>query len=103
MLNESKHKIYQHDPGIVSRLVGGEMILVPIRQTVGEMGSIFTLNETGARIWKLLDGHRTLAEVHAQIISEFEVDSIQAEADLMELVESLEAQGAVAKCEGNPR
>ncbi len=97
MLPEPGQKVYRHHPEIVSRLIGGEMILVPIRQVVGEMGSIFTLNETGARIWSLLDGQRSLADVHAQVVNEFEVDPAQAAADLVELVESLVEQGALVE------
>ena len=52
---------YQQDPSIVSREIAGEVILVPIRNNVGDLESIYTLNETAARIWALLDGDHTLA------------------------------------------
>ena len=44
---------YQKDASIVSREIAGEVILVPIRQNMGDMESIFTLNETASRIWEL--------------------------------------------------
>ncbi len=87
--------IYKHDPNIVARLIGGEMILVPIRKNVGDMENIFTLNESAARIWELVDGQRNLAEIHQQIVEEFEIDALQAESDLLELVDSLLAEGAL--------
>ncbi len=76
---------YQQDPSIVSREIAGEVILVPIRNNVGDLESIYTLNETAARIWALLDGEHTLADVRDAIVAEFEVEADEAEADLMEL------------------
>ena len=89
--------VYRHDPNIVSRLIGGEMILVPIRQNVGDMENIYTLNETGARIWELIDGQRSLGDVHDQLVSEFEIDPLQAKSDLLELIDNLLAEGALAE------
>ncbi len=81
--------IYLQDPSIVSREIAGEVILVPIRNNVGDLESIYTLNETAARIWALLDGEHTLAAVRDAIVAEFDVEPVQAEADLVELVERL--------------
>lgn len=73
------------------------MILVPIRKNVGDMESIYTLNQTGARIWELIDGQRSLSEITQEMLAEFEIDQMQAEKDLLELVESLVAEGALLK------
>jgi hypothetical protein len=87
--------IYQHDPSIVSRLIAGETILVPIRRNVGDLESIYTLNETGARVWGLIDGQRSLAEVIQQIVFEFDIDEVQASDDVIELTENLIGVGAL--------
>ncbi|MGC9521785.1 MAG: PqqD family protein [Anaerolineae bacterium] len=91
---------YRHDPAIVSREVAGEVILVPIRDNVGDLESIYTLNETAARVWALLDGERTLAEVRDAMVAEFEVEAAEAEADLLALVERLVGVGALQSCGG---
>jgi hypothetical protein len=96
-MNDTFHQVYMHDPSIVSRSIAGEMILVPIRKNVGDLESIYTLNETGARIWELIDGQRTLAEIHQHISQEFEIDPMVARDDLVELVESLLEQGALVE------
>lgn len=41
-------RCYQRDKSIVSRTIEEEVILVPIRQNVGDLESIYTLNEVGA-------------------------------------------------------
>lgn len=97
MMNDRLLTIYQHDPSIVSRLIAGEMILVPIRKNMGDLESIYTLNETAARTWELLDGQRPVVEVHQQIVNEYDIDPLQAEADLLELIENLLEEGALVK------
>ena len=87
--------IYMQDPSIVSRNIAGEMILVPIQSSVGDLESIYTLNETAARIWELLDGEHSLAAVLDVVVAEFEVERDEAERDLLELIAQLASIGAV--------
>lgn len=97
MTGDRLNAVFQHDPNIVSRQIAGEMILVPIRKNIGDMESIYTLNETAARIWELIDGKRTLDEIYRQILLEFEVDPAQAGVELQEFVEALRAEGALVE------
>jgi hypothetical protein len=90
-------QFYRKDPSIVARQIAGEMILVPIRQNVGDLESIYLLNETALFAWQLLDGTRTLGDIRNQIIQEFDVDDLQAGQDLLELIADLERVGAVVK------
>ena len=87
--------IYRQDPSIVSRDIAGETILVPVRQNVGDMESIYTLNETAALAWTLIDSENTLEEIRDQIVEEYAVDEDEASQDLLELIEQLEEIGAV--------
>lgn len=87
--------VYRQDPSIVSRNIAGEMILVPIRHNVGDLESIYTLNETAARIWELLDGEHTLRAVRDVVVTEFEVEAGEAESDMLDLIAQLESVGAV--------
>ncbi len=90
-------QIYRKDPSIVARQIAGEMILVPIRQNVGDLESIYLLNETAMFAWQLFDGTHTLGDIREQISQEFEVDGEQAGEDLVELVAHLEKVGALLK------
>ncbi len=80
---------YQQAPSIVSRKIGEDVILVPIRQNMGDLESIFTLNESAALAWDAMDGQHSLAEIHQRILSEYKVSSAEAEKDLFELVDYL--------------
>ena len=81
---------YDKHPNIVFRDIEGEMILVPIRRSTANLESIFTLNETAGRVWELMDGHRTLAEIRDVLVEEYDVTPEDAQEDLLELVAYLE-------------
>ena len=45
------------------RDVAGECILAFIRRTPSEANSIYVLNETGAALWKRIDGQRSAQDI----------------------------------------
>lgn len=92
-------KAYVRNDSIVSRKIDDETILVPIRQNVGDLNSIYTLNKVGARIWDLLDGEITLQEIVKKITEEFDVTTEQAEKDAEEFIDRLKKIGAVINVE----
>ena len=88
-------KVYKKSDSIVSRKIADEFILVPIRQNVGDLESISTLNEVAARIWELIDGTMKLREIKDKIVEEFDVTPQQAEKDLVDYIKQLEKIEAV--------
>jgi hypothetical protein len=89
-------RVYTKSDSIVFRKIGDEFILVPIRHNVGDLDSIFTLNETAARIWELIDGKRTLREIKNMMVEEFDVMPAAAANDLIEHLQQLEGIKAVS-------
>lgn len=73
---------YCRNENFVFRRIEDETILVPIKDNVGDMGSIYNLNQIGAFIWEQLDGERNLGAVKDKIMDEYEVSPQDAEADL---------------------
>jgi hypothetical protein len=88
-------KVYRKNDSIVFRKIGDEFVLVPIRKNVGDLDSIYTLNETAARIWELIDGNRSLREIKLAMVREYDVTPAEAEEDLVEHLRQLEAVKAV--------
>ncbi len=88
-------KVYKKSDSIVSRKIADEFILVPIRQNVGDLESISTLNEVAARIWELIDGKKKAREIKDKIVEEFEVTPQQTEKDMKEYLKQLEKIQAV--------
>jgi len=88
-------KRFIKEDSVVSRNVGGEFILVPIRRSATEVDSIYTLNEVAARIWDLIDGVKTVAAIRDAIVGEYEVAPDEAEKDLLDLLMQLQSVNAV--------
>lgn len=63
------------------------------------MAAIYVLNETGARIWDLVDGQRSLAEIRDHLVQEYDVEPDVAGADLEEMVGQLQEMGMLRAVE----
>ncbi len=92
--------LYAKDSDIVSRRVVDEVLLVPVRRTVGEIDCLYALNEVAARIWELIDGLTPLQAVRDAIVAEFDVSKSEAQQDLMLLVDQLTSIGAIREAGG---
>ena len=71
-------------PEAVSRNVEGqEVVVLPL------VGEIQVLNAVGARIWSLIDGKRSAAEIARAIEAEFAVDGATARTDTLKFLGTL--------------
>jgi len=74
---DSLDKIYVPSEEIVAREIEGEIIIVPLIAGVGDTDDeLYSLNETGRAVWKLLDGDKTLGEIARALSEEFEGQDI---------------------------
>ena len=80
---------------MVSRVVAGETLIVPVRSKVGDLASIYSFNGTGTLIWKLLESPKTVSEIATVVAREYEVEPAQAERDVTSFVEEMKAVGLV--------
>ena len=81
--------VLSHSPSVVTRKTGSEYVLVPIANNIADMNSVFTLNETGAFIWELIDGKRNVDELISELTKEYDIDAESAEADVMDFIEKM--------------
>ena len=77
-------------PSIVTRKTGNEYVLVPIANNIADMNSVYTLNETGAFIWELIDGKRSVEELIAAVTSEYDIEKKTATKDVFSILNNLE-------------
>jgi hypothetical protein len=54
-----------------------------------DAGRYFGVNTVGARIWQLLQVPRSVADIRDAIVSEYEVDPLRCEADVITLVQEM--------------
>jgi hypothetical protein len=88
-------KSFIKDEDLMTRNIAGETLIVPIRNRVGDLNSIYTLNEVGARVWQLVDGQTPVGKIVETITSEYEVSAEEATADITELFQDWEEAGLV--------
>jgi len=81
--------VYVKNDAFVFREIAGETILVPVYGHVADMESIYTLNGVGARVWALIDGTRTIAEIQEKILEEYDAPEEEIASDLQEFIKGL--------------
>ena len=92
-------QIFQKNENFVFRQIDDETILVPIKDNLGDLGSIYNLNEVGAFVWKHLNGKASLADIKGMILDTFEVSEPEADADLSDFVNQLKEIDAILPIE----
>lgn len=88
-------KAFVKDDNLMARNIGGETLIVPIRNSIGDLNSIYTLNEVGARIWQLLDGRTSVNQIVGTISREYDVAATEAATDVVELLDSMAEAGLI--------
>lgn len=78
--------------GFMLRDIAGSWIVVPLGQRVVEFNGLMTLNESGALIWRKLEGGAEIDDLVQVICSEYDVDEATARIDVEEIVESIRSQ-----------
>ena len=78
-------------PDAASRLYDGEAFIV-----VSGVGKYHILNPIGTRVWELIDGTRTIADIVEVICEEYDVARETAETDVRTFVDDLRRHQAVS-------
>jgi hypothetical protein len=86
---------YAKDHNLVTRSIAGETIIVPIRGGVGDLESIYILNEVAATIWKLIERGTPVCQLIDVISTEYDVTAAKAAQDIGDFLASLEAAGLI--------
>ena len=88
MSSKVPKEVYVKSENLVTRKISGETVIVPVKASVGELNSVFTLNELGTRVWQLLDG-RAQTEIVDAIVDEYDVPAEQASQEISDFLTSL--------------
>ncbi|HOX74636.1 MAG TPA: PqqD family protein [Bacteroidales bacterium] len=74
---------------IVTRKTGDECVLIPVTNNIADMNSVYTLNETGAFIWELIDGKNSIEELINAVVSKYDADYNIATKDVFSFIEKM--------------
>jgi hypothetical protein len=86
----------QHaDREFVTRRIADETIIVPVAGGVGDLDAIFTLNDVGSHIWRLLEQPTTVDAIVGDLARTFDVARERAEQDVLEFLDRLADAGLI--------
>ncbi|MBP1729721.1 MAG: hypothetical protein H6Q55_150 [Deltaproteobacteria bacterium] len=88
-------RVFRKDCSCVTRQIGDETIIVPIRANAADLTAVYTLNESASFVWQCIDGQRSVAQLVDVLFSEYEVALPEGEQDVMTLVGGLESAGLI--------
>jgi hypothetical protein len=92
------NRVYRKNSNFIAREIAGEIIIIPIKREAQELSAIYNLNnEVSVKIWKSINGKRTLSEIKDKILTEFDVTEQRLKKDLREFITDLEKIGAIKK------
>jgi Coenzyme PQQ synthesis protein D (PqqD) len=79
----------------VSRVISGEVLIVPIRGQVGDLDAIYQFNEVGGFIWSLFDGKISVRDIAQAVCEEFDGALGDSVRDTLEFVSTLQNEGLI--------
>lgn len=74
---------------MVARKTGNEYVIIPVSNNIADMDSVFTINETGAFLWEIIDGERNVEDLINVLVDEYEIDYQTALNDVSEFLEQM--------------
>ncbi len=80
-----------HHPRTASRVFSGEAVIITPAENTVRM-----FNPVGSRIWELMDGRRSVAQIIATLTDEYDVEPGRAQRTTLEFFAMLEEKDLVA-------
>ena len=80
---------------VVSRVIAGETLIVPVRRGVGDLASIYSLNPVATAIWQALAEPRSTEEVVQVLSEQFEAETERIVADVQSFLVEMQSAGLV--------
>jgi hypothetical protein len=86
---------YVRASSVVSRVIAGETLIVPVRGGVGDLASIYSLNPVGSSIWNAIAQPCSEDKIIAHITEEFSGEGQQVEQDVKSFLAEMRSAGLV--------
>src|SRR3981189_1816433 len=91
------------NPAIVSRVIAGETLVVPICAGIGDMEAVYTFNGLGGQLWHSLEQSRTEGDLIALVMKNFKVEAGVAEKNVGTFLADLKQAGLVTSASRQKR
>ena len=83
--------IYIHKTGIAGQKINNEFILVPLKENVIDMRSIFRFNCTATSIWEQIDGKNTIDDLISWFSLEYGLGMKKADTEINKFINNIQA------------
>jgi hypothetical protein len=80
---------------VVSRVIAGETLIVPVRRGVADLASLFSFNQVGSTIWEAIEKPRTVDELVTLVADAYDVTAEKAREDIEVFLNEAQAAGIV--------
>jgi hypothetical protein len=98
MQTQPEEQLFIRSRSVVSRVVAGETLIVPVRGKVGDLASIYSFNGTGSLIWRLLDAPTALTDLINAVERTYDVAPESAREDVTKFLNDMLSVGLVEAC-----
>ena len=88
-------KKYKIKEGFVLRQIKDNYVVVVLGKASKEFNGMMDLNETGAFIWKLINGNNTIDDIVEKMLKEYDVSEEIVRADVEEFINKLIKGGMI--------
>jgi len=88
-------QVYVRSDSVVSRVIAGETLIVPVRGGVGDLASIYSLNEVASSIWDAMAQPCSQEEIIQRVKQEFAGERDQVEQDVNAFLAEMKLAGLV--------
>jgi hypothetical protein len=86
---------YIRSSSVVSRVIAGETLIVPVRGGVGDLASIYSLNEVASSIWSAIAQPCSPDKIVERLQQEFAAERQQVEQDVNAFLADMQSAGLV--------
>lgn len=86
---------YVRASSVVSRVIAGETLIVPVRGGVGDLASIYSLNPVASVIWSTVAEPCSEEQILTRVVEEFSVELQQAAPDVKAFLADMQSAGLV--------
>ncbi len=84
---------YVRSESVVSRVIAGETLIIPICKGVGDLASIYSLNEVATSIWEAIRSPRSKQEIVQLVEQEFSGELPLMEQDVETFLGEMHSAG----------
>ncbi|HSE84413.1 MAG TPA: PqqD family protein [Thermodesulfobacteriota bacterium] len=81
------HKFYQKNSSVICTELDDGAVLLNL-----DTKYYYNLNETGLRIWQIMDEFQSPTEIAKKLVNEYEIDAERAETSVIKLIEEMEKE-----------